>query len=156
MTVPNLPEHYNASTTFIDANLDAGRGSNSAIHYGDQTLTYADVAAMTNRTGNALRQLGVRMEERVMLLLLDSPEFVARFFGAIRMGAVPIPSNTLLRPADYEYLLNDSRARALIVSEPLWASIEPIRANLKWLKHIIVVGKNPSGTLNYADWVKNE
>ncbi len=156
MTVPNLPERYNASTTFIDANLEAGRGNNPAILYGDQTLTYGDVAAMVNRTGNALVKLGVRMEERVMLLLLDSPEFVASFFGAIRMGAVPIPTNTLLRPADYEYLLNDSRAVALIVSEPLWASIEPIREKLKWLKHVIVVGKNPAGTLNFADWIKNE
>jgi benzoate-CoA ligase len=156
MAVPNLPDRYNASTTFIDANLEAGRGSKTAILYGDQALTYNDVAAMTNRTGNALIKLGVQMEQRVMLLLLDSPEFVASFFGAIRMGAVPIPTNTLLRPADYEYLLNDSRAVALIVSEPLWANIEPIRAKLKWLKHVIVVGKNPEGTINFADWIKNE
>jgi benzoate-CoA ligase family protein len=156
MTVPNLSERYNASTTFIDTNLEAGRGNDPAILYGDQTLTYKDVAAMVNRAGHALVKLGVQMEQRVMLLLLDSPEFVASFFGAIRMGAVPIPTNTLLRPADYEYLLNDSRAVALILSEPLWANIEPIREKLKWLKHIIVVGKNPPGTLNYADWVKNE
>ncbi len=156
MAVLNLPERYNASTTFIDANLEAGRGGKTAILCGDQTLTYNDVAAMVNRTGNALIKLGVRTEERVMLLLLDSPEFVASFFGAIRMGAVPIPTNTLLRAADYEYLLNDSRATTLIVSEPLWANIEPIRANLKWLKHIIVAGKNPPGTINFADWIKNE
>ncbi len=162
MTVPNLPERYNASTTFIDANLQAGRGSKPAVLYGDQTLTYNDIAAMVNRTGNALLKLGVQMEERVMLLLLDSPEFVASFFGAIRIGAAPIPTNTLLRPADYEYLLNDSRATTLIVSEPLWANIEPIRANLKWLKHIVVAGASTSlstnspGTLNFADWIKNE
>ncbi|MDE3089353.1 MAG: AMP-binding protein, partial [Chloroflexota bacterium] len=118
MAVPNLPERYNASTTFIDANLQAGRGVKTAILCGDQALTYNDVAAMVNRAGNALLKLGVRMEERVMLILLDSPEFVASFFGAIRVGAVPIPTNTLLRPADYEYLLNDSRATTLIVSEP--------------------------------------
>lgn len=151
-----LPERYNASTTFIDANLDAGRGNKTAILYGDQTLTYNDVAAMVNRTGNALIRLGVQMEQRVLLLLLDSPEFVASFFGAIRMGAVPIPTNTLLKSADYEYLLNDSRAVALIVSEPVYASIEPIRANLKWLKHIIVVGKAPAGTIHFGDWIKEE
>jgi benzoate-CoA ligase family protein len=158
MAVLNLPERYNASTTFIDANLQAGRGSKPAVLCGDQTLTYNDVAAMVNRTGNALIKLGVRMEERVMLLLLDSPEFVASFFGAIRMGAVPIPTNTLLRSADYEYLLNDSRATTLIVSEPLWANIKPIRANLKWLKHVIVAGaqQKPVGTINFADWIKNE
>jgi benzoate-CoA ligase family protein len=156
MSVPNLPEHYNASTTFIDANLEAGRGNHPAIVYGDQTLSYAEVAAMVNRTGRALIKLGVEMEQRVMLLLLDSPEFVASFFGAIRMGAVPIPTNTLLRPADYEYLLNDSRATTLIVSEPLYASIAPIRANLKWLKHVIVVGNNPPDALNFAEWTKHE
>ncbi|MGE5265431.1 MAG: benzoate-CoA ligase family protein [Acidobacteriota bacterium] len=151
-----LPDRYNASTTFIDANLDAGRGNKTAILYGDQTLTYTDVAAMVNRTGNALIRLGVQMEQRVLLLLLDSPEFVASFFGAIRMGAVPIPTNTLLKSADYEYLLNDSRAVALIVSEPVYASIEPIRAKLKWLKHIIVVGKAPAGTIHFGDWIKGE
>src|SRR5512142_277149 len=151
-----LPERYNASTTFIDANLDAGRGNKTAVLYGDLSLTYNDVAAMVNRTGNALIRLGVQMEQRVLLLLLDSPEFVASFFGAIRIGAVPIPTNTLLRPADYEYLLNDSRAVALIVSEPVYASIEPIRAKLKWLKHIIVVGKAPAGTIHFGDWIKEE
>ncbi|MBI4788106.1 MAG: benzoate-CoA ligase family protein [Chloroflexi bacterium] len=156
------PERYNASTTFVDANLEAGRGDKAAILYGDQTLTYNDVAAMMNRTGNALLKLGVQMEQRVMLLLLDSPEFVASFFGAIRMGAIPIPTNTLLRAPDYEYLLNDSRAVALIVSEPLYANIAPIREKLKWLKHVIVVGSStgaqnaPAGTIQFAEWIKNE
>lgn len=152
----NFPDRYNASTTFIDANLTAGRGSKPAILFGDQSITYKQVAENVNRTGNALMKLGVQMEQRVMLLLLDCPEFVYSFFGAIRMGAVPIPTNTLLRSADYEYLLNDSRATTLMVSEPLWATIEPIRKNLKWLKHIIVVGKNPEGTINFTDWIKNE
>ena len=156
MTVPVLPDRYNASTTFIDANLQAGRGNKTAIVYGDQSFTYNDVAALVNRTGNALIKLGAQMEQRVMCLLLDSPEFVASFFGAIRIGAIPIPTNTLLKPADYEYLLNDARATVLIVSEPLYANIEPIRANLKWLKYIIVVGKSFPGTINFAEWIANE
>ncbi len=152
----NFPDRYNASTTFIDENLKAGRGTKAAILFGEQTLTYNDVAANVSKTGNALMKLGLGMEERVLLLLLDCPEFVYSFFGAIRMGAVPIPTNTLLKPADYEYLLNDSRATALIVSEPLWASVEPMRNNLKWLKHIIVVGHAPQGTIHFSDWIKNE
>ncbi len=151
-----VPERYNASTTFIDANLEAGRGNKAAILYGDQAFTYNDVAAMVNRTGNALVKLGVQTEQRVMLLLLDSPEFVASFFGAIRMGAVPIPTNTLLRTADYEYLLNDSRAVALIVSEPLFLAVQPLLGKLKWLKHVIVVGNAPAGTIKFAEWIKNE
>ncbi len=161
MSKINLPERYNASATFLDANLEAGRGSKTAVICGDRECTYAEIAAMANRTGNALKRLGVRMEERVLLLLLDSPEFVASFFGAIRMGAVPIPTNTLLRPADYEYLLNDSRATTLVVSQPLYASIEPIRKNLKWVQHVIVVGEAPVGqapvgALIYDEWIRAE
>jgi benzoate-CoA ligase family protein len=159
MSTINLPDRYNASTTFVDANLEAGRGDKTAVICGDRRLTYAEMAAMVNRTGNALKRLGVRMEERVMLLLLDSPEFVASFFGAIRMGAVPVPTNTLLRPPDYEYLLNDSRATALIVSEPLYAGIEPIRPKLKFLRHVIVAGRaqgTPQDTLNFDEWIRDE
>lgn len=159
MSTLNLPARYNASTTFIDANLEAGRGDKTAVICGDRRCTYAEIAAMANQTGNALRRLDVRQEERVMLLLLDSPEFVESFFGAIRLGAVPIPTNTVLRPADYEYMLNDSRATALILSEPLYATIEPIRQKLKFLKHIIVVGnprEAPPGTINFDDWIRDE
>ena len=151
--VVELPERMNAATYFVDANVDAGRGQKIAIHdAGDgSTFTYDNVLAMTNRTGNALKALDVRREERVMLLLLDSPEFAFCFFGAIKIGAVPIPVNTLLKPHDYEYLLNDSRARVLLVSEPLLAQVEPIRSQLKYLEHIVVVGRCANGQLSYSE-----
>lgn len=152
----SLPGIYNASTTFIDANLEAGRESKAAILYRDQSLTYGDIAALICRAGNALKRLDVQMECRIMLLLPDSPEFVAGFFGAVRIGAVPIPVNTRLKSTDYEYLLNDSRALVLILSEDLYASIEPIRSRLKWLKHIIIAGNAPSGTIPFNDWIQGE
>ena len=74
-----------------------------------------------------------------MLLLYDSPEFAATFFGAIKIGAVAVPVSTLMRASDYAYYLNDSRARVLVVHEPLLAEIEPIAGDLKYLKHIVVV-----------------
>ena len=156
--VIELPDRMNAATYFVDANVEAGRGDKVAIYYvGDgSTYTYSDVLEGVNRFGNALKELGVRMEERVMLLLLDSPEFVFSFFGAIKMGAVPIPTNTLLKPHDYEYLLNDSRARALIVSEPLLEQIEPIRDRLRYLQHIVVVGEPHSNDqLSYRELVES-
>jgi len=143
----------NAATYFVDANVRQGRENKVAIYFEDQEITYGTVLKMVNRTGNALRELGVRMEERVMLLLLDCPEFVYSFFGAIKIGAVPIPTNTLLKPNDYEYLLNDSRARVLIVSQPLWAQIEPVRANLKYLKQVIVVGQAQGEQISFAEVV---
>jgi benzoate-CoA ligase len=89
----------------------------------------------------------------VFLLLLDSPEFAASFFGAIKIGAVPVPVNTLLKSADYEYLLNDSRARVAIISNSLVASIEAIpRQQLRYLETIIVVGGEPrTGIVSFEE-----
>ncbi len=155
MPVDDLPERMNAATYFVDANVEAGRGEKIAIYNaGDgATWTYNDVLSMTNRTGNALRALGLRREERVMLLLLDSPEFAFCFFGAIKIGAVPVPTNTLLKPADYEYLLNDSRARILVISEPLLALIQPIHSRLQYLERIVVVGPSAGGQPSFSELV---
>jgi benzoate-CoA ligase len=152
----NLSDRYNASTTFIDANLEAGRGNKHAVLCGDQAFTYNEIAAMVNQTANALLKIGVQMEQRILILLPDCPEFAAAFFGSIRIGAVPIPVNTLLAAADYEYLLNDSRAVALIVSEQLYPTIEPIRKNLKWLKQMIVTGNAPQDAIHFEEWIKDE
>ncbi len=141
-----IPDRMNAASDFVDANVEAGRGGKVAIHYvpDGSTHTYAEVLTGVNRVGNALRGLGLDLEQRVMLLLLDSPDFVYSFFGAIKIGAVPVPTNTLLTPADYEYLLNDSRARVLIVTAPLLSAIEPIRDRLHYLRHL-VVAPGPNG-----------
>src|SRR5881227_4236004 len=116
-TVPSVivPDQLNAATAFLDRNLAEGRGAKTAIYYDGQAYTYAQIAELANRVGNGLLDLGIDMEQRVALLLLDSPQFAAAFFGGIKIGAVPIPINTLLRPNDYVYMLNDSRARALFI-----------------------------------------
>lgn len=135
-----IPNVMNASELFVDANVRDGRGANIAIVDAalDRMLTYNDVLTGVNRTGHALRRLGMRPEDRVMLILADSPAFVFSFFGAIKIGAVPIPVNTMLAPADYQYVLNDSRARVLIISDALAPIIETIRAELHYLEHLIV------------------
>ncbi len=70
--------------------------------------------------------MGVHVEERVMLILFDSPEFVASFFGAMKIGAVPIPINTMLNSKDFQYYLNDSGAKTLIVQSTLLKEIKKI------------------------------
>lgn len=135
-----LPEIYNAATTFVDDNIARGFGAKVAIYYRDEKITYQEVYERVNRTGNALRELGIEIEHRVLLALPDSPEFAYSFFGAIKLGAVPIPTNPWMTARDYEYLINDSRARALIVHESLLPEIEKIWNNTSYLKHIIVVG----------------
>jgi len=144
--VIDLPQLFNAATYFVDRNLLEGRAQNVAIECGDERVTYQQLFERTNRAGNALRNLGVHPEERVLLLLLDSPEFLYSFFGAIKIGAVAVPVNTQAKPHDYEYILNDSRARVAIVSETLLPQLQAIpRENLRHLREIIVVGDaNPA------------
>ncbi len=148
--IPQLPDDYNASQTFIDENVRRNPDK-VAIRCEGQSYTYRQMAEMTGRMGNALRGLGVRMENRVLLLMLDGPEFVASFLGAIRIGAVPIPVNTNMKPQDYEYFLNDSRAVAAIVSEPLLGQIEPVRDKLRFVEHIIPTGPQLEDLLRTAD-----
>ncbi len=152
----NISEQLNAANVFVDENVQNGRGQNIAIYNGDETLTYRDALELVNRTGNALKNIGIDGEERVMLLLLDSPEFVASFFGAIKIGAVPIPTNTMLKANDYQYFLNDSGAKTLIVHDVLLTEIEKIKSNLKYLKNIIVVGNAGGDYLSFDDLVMKE
>lgn len=137
-------ERLNTVNIFIDRHMQEGRGDKVAIYYLDQQITYREIQEKVNQTGNALKALNLGMEDRVLLLLLDCPEFVYSFFGAMKIGAVPIPTNTMLKPTDYEYLLNDSRAQAVVVSDELVSNITDIQDNLQYLRHIIVVGK-PAG-----------
>lgn len=147
---------YNAANIFVDKHLQEGRGDKVAIYYLDQKITYKEVWEKVNKTGNALKELGLGIEDRVMLLLLDSPEFTYSFFGAIKIGAVPIPTNTMFKPADYQYILNDSRAKAVVVSAELLDNITAIRDNLKYLRNVIVVGEPVGNTLGFDDITKGQ
>ena len=142
-----LPDIFNATTYFVDRHLAEGRGGKIAIECGDERVTYAQVAERSNRFANALRRLGLQPEQRVVLLLLDSPAFAYSFFGAIKAGLVPVPVNTMWRARDYQYALQDSGARAVVVSEALWHEFEAVdRALLSRLDHVVVV-TTPTGTV---------
>ena len=133
-----IPSIFNAATHFVDRNVDEGRGSNVAIEAGDRRITYAEVRINVNRVASALRRLGVRREERIALLLFDGPEFVYSFFGAIKMGAVPIPLNTLWKPSDYAHVLSDSGATAAMVSDDLLPAVDAVpAASRRALRHVI-------------------
>jgi benzoate-CoA ligase len=119
-----FPRPYNAAVDLVDRHVAQGRGSRVAYRTDAGDLTYAELAARVNQAGNMLRGMGVRREERVMLLMQDTIDFPTMFLGAMKMGAVPVPINTLLQPDDYAYLIKDSRARVLCVSDPLLPKLE--------------------------------
>src|SRR5215471_8104016 len=141
-----IPAVFNVATHFVDRHISEGREHKIAYECDSERVSYRQLFERVNRAGNALKKLGVRQEERVGLLLFDTPEFPYCFFGAIKIGAVPIPINTLLKPHEYEYILNDSRARVLIVSDTLLPQLQAIaKEKLRYLKTIVVFGKAPEG-----------
>ncbi|HEX6164135.1 MAG TPA: benzoate-CoA ligase family protein [Vicinamibacterales bacterium] len=153
----DLPEIFNAATHFVDRNIAAGRGGNIAIECGDERVSYQQLAERVNRFGNAIKRLGIHPEQRIALILQDTPAFAYSFFGAIKAGAVPVPLNTLWRARDYVHALGDSGARVLVISEALLREFEAIdRAALPRLEHVIVVssqaaeGKGLPGGVDFA------
>lgn len=147
-----VPDQFNAASAFLEHNLQEGRGSQPAIYAQNQTYTYTQIAELANRVGNGLLDLGIELEQRVALLLLDSPEFAASFFGGIKIGAVPIPINTALRPTDYVYILNDSRAKVLLIHAEIWQSVQSVLPQLKYLRHVVVVGLTQAESASLHDF----
>jgi benzoate-CoA ligase len=148
-----LPADFNVATWFVDRPVAEGKSAAAAFHYEDRVLTYGDVQELANRTGNALRDLGVEMEHRVLMICLDTPEFLGAFWGAIKIGAVPVPVNTLLRAADFRYVLEDSRARVAVVSAPLLAEAAPALQGSPNLRHVLVAGGAAGSHLSFEDRV---
>jgi benzoate-CoA ligase family protein len=145
--VPTLPNVFNAATYFVDRHLAEGRRDAIAIECRNRRVSYSELHEQVNRVGSAFRhELGVRPEERIVLLMLDSPELIFSFFGAIKIGAVPIPLNTLWTPADYEYVLNDSRAGVVIVSASLRSRIADVVQRCPWVRHVVVADADDDGT----------
>jgi benzoate-CoA ligase family protein len=151
--VTDIPAQFNAARFFVDRHIEEGRGRRIAFHCEDTSLTYAQLQELVNRTGNALLDLGVQREQRVVCLLLDSPEFLAAFWGSIKIGAIPIPVNTMMRSQDYLYFLDDSRAPVAIISEPLLAEAGPVLSQARYLKHVVVAGKPSAGQIGFDQWV---
>lgn len=117
MTSIEIPERFNVATFLLDRHLSEGRGDKAALVCRGQSLTYGDVYREVNRLGNGLTDLGVEMENRVVLLSPDLPELVCGLLACMKIGAVPIAANVLLPPADIGYILADSRAKVAIAHE---------------------------------------
>ena len=135
-----IPRDYNAAHDLIERNLAAGRTGKTAYIDDGGAYTFGDLAERVNRCANALIGLGLRPEERVLLCHHDTIDFPTVFLGAIKAGIVPVAANTLLTTNDYDYMLRDSRARALIVSSPLLPAFASLLGKHPHLRHVIVSG----------------
>lgn len=131
---------------FLYHNLDEGRENKVCLYFEDSTWTYGDVARNSNKAGNVFRSLGLAIEERILLVLPDCPEFVWSWFGAARIGAVITMVNPLLPSSDYEYYLEYTRARIAVVHHSVLPTFIEATKNAEYLRAIVVVGPLDSPT----------
>ena len=147
---------YNAVTWLLDRNVDEGRGDKLAFTDTASELSYGELQRQSCRMANLLRRLGVRREERVAMIMLDTTDFPVTFLGAIRAGIVPVPLNTLLTAEQYAYILADCRARVLVVSEALYPVVKDIVGRMSDLEHVVVSGRNAFGHKLFSDEIGKE
>jgi benzoate-CoA ligase family protein len=146
-----IPRDYNFAADILKRNLDAGRAGKIAFIDHRGSYSYGELAERVQRFAHALGALGVRREERILICLADTIDWPTAFLGAIKAGVVAVPVNTLLTEDDYAFMLTDSRARLLVVSEELFPRFAKAVAASRDLAHVLVSGDNAYGHLRFAD-----
>jgi len=141
----DIPARFNLAAHFLDRPA-AAHPDRVAIFGEPAVVRYAELAALTNRAGNALRALDCAPGDRVLIVLPDSAEFIAAFFGATKIGAVAVPVNSMTRTADYAYYLADSGARVAVVHPSALGEFLPAAASAP-VEHVVVVGAPPNTIL---------
>jgi benzoate-CoA ligase len=134
----SIPRSYNAAHDLIERNLAAGRGDQIAFIDDAGSITYSQLALRVNRFASGLRSIGVEREDRILVCLLDTIDWPTVFLGAIKAGVVPVCVNTLLSRNDYEYMLRDSRAKALFVSRALFPTFDRLHQIVPTLARIVI------------------
>jgi benzoate-CoA ligase family protein len=146
-----VADYFNACTYLVDRQVEAGRGAYPAVRCAGRTLSYAELADETAAVAAGLKAIGVRPEERVMLLMLDGVELLTGILGAMRMGAVAVPISTMLTGHDLTTLLRDSRARTLLASAELGAVIKEALPQAPDLSAVVVAGAGSIGAPSTVD-----
>lgn len=137
-----MPANFNITSYFLDRNIIEGRGKKTAIIQAGRRYTFEEVCNLTNRVGNKFLKLGLEQENRVLLALNDSIELVTCWFAAIKAGGVACTIYTHLQEKDYEYYLNYTRAKIIVVDKSTLAKVRAVAKSSLYLKHILVVGDN--------------
>jgi benzoate-CoA ligase len=144
-----FPEKFNMSDYFLYHNVEEGRENKTCLYFKDRTYTYGDAVRMSNRVGAALLELGVDIEDRVLIALPDRPEFVWTWFGTSRIGAIVTMVNPLLPATDYRYYLEYTRARVAVIPSTLTEVFREAATNGRYLKDVLVVGEDPAEFLSF-------
>jgi benzoate-CoA ligase len=158
-TVAPPPERFNFARHLLD--LNSGRAAKTALIDDQGQLSYGELGDQVRRFSAALSALGLRREERVLLLMHDSSDWVVAFLGALHAGVVPVAVNTLLTAQDYAYMMANSRAQAALVSAALLPTLQTALDHLSAqggheVKHVIAsraTGALPEGVHHFTTLV---
>jgi benzoate-CoA ligase family protein len=137
-----LPSIFNVAAYFLDGDRLSHHHDKIAFYYRDESYTYAEVNQWVQRTARLLTELGLERENRIAILLPDTPEFVFAFWGAIWSGGVPVPINTASTLDDIQYILQDSRAKILVTNRAWFETLSPVRS--PFLRQVLQVDGEPS------------
>ena len=151
----DIPEQLNLASFYLENNIERGLGDKIAVYYKDETYSYSQISSLSNKVGNILKELGVEVENRVLLAINDSPEFVASWYGVVKIGAIATDVYTYLHEKDYVYFLDYTRAKVAIVDLTTLPRIEKAAVQSKYLKHLIVIGDNNYPYLDYNTLLDN-
>ena len=155
------PDPLNSTEELLDKQVAAGNGDRRAVLIADKVITYKQLLGASNKIGNALRKLGVEEADRVLLRSPNVPPALFTNFGALKIGAVIVPTSPMLSPNEIAHISNNAEAKVIVVAAAFLEGVLKARPNLKTVKQIIVFGGQPEelkaqGLLSYEDLTANE
>lgn len=136
--------------------INAARADRTAFIDDRDALSYEALADGIERVSSGLLALGLRREERVLLLMHDNHDWPRCFLGALHAGVVPVAVNTLLGAEDYAYMLRHSRAQAVFVSAALLPALQAAMAQGGHEVRAVIVsraGELSAGQIGFDDWI---
>jgi benzoate-CoA ligase family protein len=150
-----MTEPFNAAAYLTSVRVEAGDGDRVAVRHPGGTLTYAELTAEVRRVAAGLTAIGVRPEERVLMVMVDDVELLSGILAAMHMGAVAVPCSTMLTGGELAKLVVDSRARALLGSHEFAPAIEAAAAQAPDLRHVVLTGdaapRTPAANLTWHE-----
>jgi len=152
----DIPEKLNMARIIVDYWAEHGRAQDVAIYYLDQKITYGELKDLSDRVGNALRKMGISKGDRYVIRTPNQPEYMIAFLGGQKIGAVPIPTNIMLREGEMEHIINNSESVAVITTSKYVQAVENIRPKCKTLKNVIVVGETKGDQVPFEDLLRED
>lgn len=139
----DIPSQLNLADYLLDRHVREGRGGNIAVKFMDKSFTYAELQAMVNRFGNALRNVGVESQDRVGIRLTNTPQALITIFAIEKIGAIPVPTSPLWSVEEVVFVANNAEMKYLIVNAPLMDAVEKAKAQFTFGTRVVVIGGDP-------------